>query len=110
MRLRAYWHGAKMALEKLRMEKDNAVVKFELVTRAWTPIGDYGFEYYWDPDWVDPLTGCHEVHFMNTSAGYARQWSLTQTITPAYLEWLVPHTYAETESTWLRTNGLGKRG
>lgn len=78
---------------------------FTLTYRAWTPIGDYGFQYYWDPDWVEPLTGCKEVHFMNTSAGYAVQRTVNpdQAANLTFIEWLVPHAYKEVEEKWLRS-------
>lgn len=85
--------------------------KFELVVKKWTVIGEHGFQYYWDPAWLDPVTGCKEIHYMNPTAGYARQVSLNQDDTLGFLEWLVPTAYKEVETTWLRTtNGLGKRG
>lgn len=86
------------------------MAEFDLVLKAWTPIGNYGFVYYWDPTWREPLTGLMEIHFMHTQTGYSRQISLMDEATKYdYVQFLVPRHYKEIEEVWLRlrsNNGL----
>jgi hypothetical protein len=89
------------------MEKDDSMdyLNFQLVFRTWTPIGKHGFKYYWDPQWIEPLTGCKEVHFMNAEAGFSRQFTVNpdQADSAEYISWLVRNAYTETVNQWLRT-------
>lgn len=79
--------------------------EFVLHNAVWTPIGDYGFKYYWDPFWVDPQLGTHEIHFINSVAGYSRQVTIhpESAKSHSYMTHLVQYHYKEVEEQWLRT-------
>lgn len=78
--------------------------EFILRESEWTPIGDYGFQYYWDPFWLEPLTGTHEIHYVNAGAGYARQVTVHPEVakSDSYMTHLVQIHYREVEAEWLR--------
>jgi hypothetical protein len=78
--------------------------EFILYYDKWTPIGDYGFQYYWDPFWQDPLTATHEIHYVNNAAGYSRQVTVHPEVakSDSYMSHLVAYYYKEVEAEWLR--------